>query len=77
VAYTVRIVRAAALALNALPSAERKNLTERIAKLATDQRPPDSKALKGSQLGHRRLRAGDYRAIYRIVDAQSLVNPLS
>jgi len=73
VAYIVRTVRAAALALNALPSAERRNLTRRIADLAEDPRPAGATALRGSLLGHWRIRAGDYRAIYRIDDGQALV----
>jgi mRNA interferase RelE/StbE len=73
VAYTVRIIREAATALQALPKAERRNLASRLDRLADDPRPPGSKALRGSRLAHRRLRAGDYRAIYRIDDAQALV----
>jgi mRNA interferase RelE/StbE len=73
VAYTVRIYREAALALKALPQAERTNLRDRIDGLANDPRPPGTKPLRGSLFGHRRLRVGDYRAIYRIVDAQALV----
>jgi len=73
VAYTVQIVREAAHALNALPKAERKNLTARISALAIDPRPSGAKALHGSRLGHYRLRAGDYRAIYRVEDQQALV----
>lgn len=71
--YTIQIYREAALALKALPKLDRTNLRDLIDGLMDDPRPSHTKPLSGSLFGHRRISAGDYRAIYRILDAQSLV----
>jgi mRNA interferase RelE/StbE len=73
VPYTVTILPSAARALRKLPASERTNLAARINALGTDPRPPASKALKGAHEGYHRIRAGDYRAIYRIDDALAAV----
>ena len=72
-AYTIQIYREAALALKALPKLDQKNLRDLIDELMDDPRPSHSKPLHGSLWGHRRIVSGDYRAIYRIVEAQALV----
>ena len=72
-AYTVEFLETAARALKKLPTAERTNLKSRIDALKDDPRPPDSKALKGSHEGYRRVRAGAYRATYEVDDQSSMV----
>ena len=72
-AYTVEFLETAARALKRLPKAERTNLKNRIDALANDPRPPDSKSLRGSHEGYRRVRAGAYRAIYEVDDQSSIV----
>jgi len=73
VAYSIQIYREAALALKALPKLDRTNIRDLIDGLMDDPQPPHSKELRGSLLGHRRISAGDYRAIYRVIASQSLV----
>jgi len=73
VAYTVEFLKTAERAIRKVPKPERLNLKSRIDALANDPRPPDSKLLKYSLEGYRRIRVGAYRAIYEIDDQASLV----
>ncbi|WP_017717897.1 type II toxin-antitoxin system RelE family toxin [Kamptonema formosum] len=59
-------------ALNALPQNQRSRINAKIQALAENPRPPGVKALQGYP-GLLRIRAGEYRVIYRIEDDRLLV----
>ena len=66
-AYEVRLKASAAGAVEKLPPAIRRRVIAKAETLADDPRPPDAKKLKGSEDTYR-VRAGDYRIIYRVED---------
>ena len=72
-AYTVTIYPEALRTLEKLPKGDQRRIGERINKLATEPRPSGAKALQGEERGYMRIRAGDYRVIYRIEDRQLVV----
>ncbi len=58
--------------LDALPQSVRRRLLEKIAFLQTEPRPSGCVKLKG--LDHEyRIRVGDYRVRYEVLDEQSVV----
>jgi mRNA interferase RelE/StbE len=67
VAYRIIISRAAQKALSRLPQSDRERLARAIDALADTPRPPQAKALQGSE-ALLRVRVGDYRVIYRVID---------
>jgi mRNA interferase RelE/StbE len=69
--YSVRIKRSAAKELQGLPLKERRRLVQRIESLATDPRPPGHERLSGEE--KYRVRQGDYRILYEIVDRELIV----
>ncbi|MEO6808926.1 MAG: type II toxin-antitoxin system RelE/ParE family toxin [Isosphaeraceae bacterium] len=72
--FEVEILPTALKGLEALPSKLADQVIARIRALANDPRPPGAKRLKGKEWqGHLRIRSGDYRIIYRIVDDRLLV----
>lgn len=64
--YNVRIKRSAAKELEAVPPKDRKRIANRIEGLAAEPRPPGCEKLSGEE--KYRLRQGDYRILYEIVD---------
>jgi mRNA interferase RelE/StbE len=72
VAYTVELKPAAVRDLKALPERERKRIKTRIDALAENPRPHGAKALQGGE-GYLRIRVGDYRIIYTVLDRLLLV----
>jgi mRNA interferase RelE/StbE len=58
--------------LSALPKAEQRQVDAKILGLAEDPRPPGVKKLEGGS-GLYRIRSGDYRILYQIEDAASVV----
>jgi mRNA interferase RelE/StbE len=72
VAYTVELKPAAVRDLKAIPERDRKRIKTRIDALAENPRPHGVKALQGGE-GYLRLRAGDYRIIYTVLDQVLLV----
>jgi mRNA interferase RelE/StbE len=72
VAYTVELKAAAVRDLKAIPERERKRIKTRIDALADNPRPHGVKALQGGE-GYLRLRVGDYRIIYTVLDQVLLV----
>jgi mRNA interferase RelE/StbE len=72
VAYTVELKPAAVRDLKAIPERERKRIKTRIDALAENPRPHGVKALQGGE-GYLRLRVGDYRIIYTVLDQVLLV----
>lgn len=69
--YSVRIKRSAAKELEAVPPKDRKRIVRRIEGLATDPRPPGCEKLSGEE--KYRLRQGNYRILYEIIDQELIV----
>ncbi len=69
--YSVKIKASAAKALAKVRVADRLRLVEAIDLLANS--PHAGSALKGEFAGLRRIRVGDYRIIYEVVDGELLV----
>lgn len=69
--YNVLITKSAARELEAIPNRDRKRLVSRIASLADDPRPVGCEKLTGDD--KYRLRQGDYRILYEIVDDALIV----
>jgi mRNA interferase RelE/StbE len=72
VAYTVRISAAAERALDRLESQIRRRISRAIDDLQTSPRPPGVKKLSGTS-DMWRIRVGDYRVVYQIMDRVLLV----
>jgi len=69
--YSVRIKRSAANELEAVPLKDRRRLVARIGRLGTVLRPPGCEKLSAEE--KYRLRQGDYRILYEILDRELLV----
>ena len=69
--YSLEIKRSAAKELADLPTKDRDRLVARIKALAVDPRPPGAEKLSGQD--RYRVRQGDYRILYEIVDDQLIV----
>ena len=69
--YSVRITRSAAKEIEALPLKDRRRVVTKIEGLARDPRPAGSEKLSGEE--KYRLRQGDYRILYEIVDTELIV----
>ena len=71
-AYSVAFLPSAAADLAALPRPIRRRLSLRIDALGRDPRPPGATLLRGSDRLYR-IRAGDYRILYRVDDRRLIV----
>ena len=71
--YRLELSRTALRGLEQLPPQMRERLTAHLSGLTTDPRPLHSRHLQGHLTGFRRLRVGDYRAIYQVDDEQQCV----
>jgi mRNA interferase RelE/StbE len=69
--YSVHIKRSAAKELEAVPLKNRKRIVRRIGDLAAEPRPAGCEKLSGEE--KYRLRQGDYRILYEIVDNDLIV----
>jgi mRNA interferase RelE/StbE len=69
--YSLHIRRSAAKEISALPAKDRRRVVARIAMLATDPRPVGCEKLSGEE--KYRVRQGDYRILYQIIDADLVV----
>jgi mRNA interferase RelE/StbE len=69
--YNVRIKRSAAKELEGFPLRDRRRIVQRIESLASDPRPPGHEKLSGEE--KYRVRQGDYRILYEIVDRDLIV----
>ncbi len=69
--YSVLIVKSASKELEAVPAKERRRIVARIRALADDPRPPGCQKLSGEE--KYRIRQGDYRILYEIVDDKLIV----
>lgn len=71
VIYSVRIKSSAAKELARLPRDARERLVEAIDKLGEE--PLAGASLKGGLRGLRRIRAGNYRIVYEVLDDELVV----
>jgi len=69
--YKVLITKTASKELEAVPLTDRRRIVVRIQALAHDPRPPGCEKLSGED--KYRLRQGDYRILYEIVDDELVV----
>ena len=65
------MTRSAAKELDGVPMKDRQRIVRRIAALADDPRPVGAEKLSGDD--KYRVRQGDYRILYEIVDAELIV----
>lgn len=71
--YGVEIARGAVKSLAGLPRQEQHRIRAAIDLLAEEPRPPNCVALAGEESVYR-VRVGDYRILYEVVDARLLVH---
>lgn len=71
-AYQISYVASAAKALRKLDRQTARRILEAINSLADDPRPPGCITLQGGD-GELRIRIGDYRVVYDIVDDELVV----
>ena len=69
--YKILIKRSAAKELEAVPLRDRRRLVTRIEALAANPRPAGAQKLSGED--KYRMRQGDYRILYEIVDEDLIV----
>ena len=69
--YSVRITRSAAKQIEAVPLSDRRRVVAKIHTLADNPRPVGCEKLSGEE--KYRLRQGDYRILYEIVDHALIV----
>jgi mRNA interferase RelE/StbE len=71
--FTVQVARSAAKTLDTLDKPTHRRVWAKIRALADVPRPHGAKALTHGLKGLYRVRVGQYRVVYRVVDAESLV----
>ncbi|HEX9628007.1 MAG TPA: type II toxin-antitoxin system RelE/ParE family toxin [Acidiferrobacterales bacterium] len=69
--FEVRFKRSVAKDLRGIPNSDVKRILKRIRALAGDPRPSGSEKLSAQE--RYRVRQGDYRIVYEIVDAELVV----
>jgi mRNA interferase RelE/StbE len=73
--YSVLIKRSAAKEIGALPAKDRRRVVTRFEGLAENLRPPGGEKLSGAE--KYRLRQGDYRILYDVVDRNHIVTVIA
>lgn len=69
--YSILFTRSAARELERVPTKDRHGIVKRIGTLADNPRPAGAEKLSGDD--KYRIRQGDYRILYEIVDADLIV----
>ena len=69
--YSVEIKRSAAKEIEAIPPTDRRRVVTKIEGLSRNPRPPGCEKLSGQE--KYRLRQGDYRILYEIIDQRLLL----
>ena len=64
--YSIELTRSAAKEIERVPLKDRRRIIDRIAALAEDPRPVGAERLSGDD--KYRIRQGDYRILYEIID---------
>ncbi len=72
VCYSVEIKKSAQKELLELPAQVAQNITKIIDSLIENPKPNGSKKLKGSDNAYR-IRSGDYRVIYTVLNAKLII----
>lgn len=72
-AYAIEIPTRVRKVLLDLPAADRARVSAAIEGLTVDPRPPGCRAMQGEARGTYRVRAGDYRVVYRVDDGRLVV----
>jgi len=70
--YSVEIARRAIRSIAGLPPKEQNRIRAAIDLLAAEPRPPGCVALSGEESVYR-VRVGDYRILYEVIDARLLI----
>ncbi|MCY3863629.1 MAG: type II toxin-antitoxin system RelE/ParE family toxin [bacterium] len=70
--HTVEISRRAIKSIAALPRKEEQRIRAAIELLADEPRPPSCVALTGEQSVYR-VRVGDYRIVYKVIDTRLMI----
>ena len=70
--YAVEIARRAVKSIAGLPRQEQRRVRAAIDLLADEPRPPRCVALSGEKSVYR-VRVGDYRILYEVIDARTVV----
>ena len=71
--YSVEIARPAIRSIAGLPPKEQRRIRAAIDLLAEEPRPPGCVALSGEESVYR-VRVGDYRILYEVIDARLVVH---
>lgn len=71
--YEIRMARRAAKALNVLERRDQQRIRAAIELLAKNPRPPACVAMSGEQDVYR-VRVGDFRIVYEVVDSLLIVH---
>jgi mRNA interferase RelE/StbE len=69
--YSILFTKSAAKELESVPTKDRQRIVSRIGSLADAPRPMGVEKLSGDD--KYRIRQGDYRILYEIVDAQLII----
>ena len=69
--YSILFTRSAAREIGNVPTKDRQRIVAKIGALADNPRPPGVEKLSGDD--KYRIRQGDYRILYEIVDEQLIV----
>jgi mRNA interferase RelE/StbE len=69
--YSILFARSAARELERIPTKDRQRIVTKIGALAGEPRPVGAEKLSGDD--KYRIRQGDYRILYEIVDAELIV----
>lgn len=69
--YSILFTKSAAKELERIPTRDRHRIVSRISALAGEPRPPGVEKLSADD--KYRIRQGDYRILYEIVDAELIV----
>ncbi len=70
--YSVEIKQSAAKEIAALPLRDRRRVVERIVRLAEDPRPVGCEKLSNDD--KYRVRQGNYRILYQVMDSELIVS---
>ncbi|MDE0700813.1 MAG: type II toxin-antitoxin system RelE/ParE family toxin [Acidimicrobiaceae bacterium] len=71
--YSVEIARRAIKSIAGLPPKEQRRIQAAIDLLANEPRPPNCVALSGEESVYR-VRVGDYRILYEVIDTRLLIH---
>ena len=71
--YTVEIARRAIKSIAGLPRNEQRRVRAAIDLLSDEPRPPNCIALAGEESVYR-VRVGDYRILYEVIDARLVIH---